>query len=304
MKPSTLWEIDTFTPEGSRYGAEGENLLFGDFTAVRRKMIEDDQDGVTIFDDPQNSIFPRHWDDYARMAETAASYSRIQIPKELDREFRIAANDWPTAGTDSFGHLLVTGFPRLNHGALSASHSPHRSIISTATNVLAADTYDQLVFHVPRNRGKASTVRQLLDVALRRPVTVVLVSDQSPDLVPSETLSALRSMKNLPDNWDGDGASPIDEATVTRAEQLIRQAFLASPKRLKPPSIAPGYGGMIVAEWSGPAGTELILDIPAENEPPGFLLIEISPAGDELETDAYLGDAWSIQDLIARLISD
>ena len=158
MSASTLWEIDTSTPESSHYGAEGENPLFGDFTAVRPKMIEANQDGITIFDEPQNSTFLRYWDDYAKMAERAANYSRIQIPKELDREFRIAANDWPTAGTDSFADLLVTRFPRLNHGALSTSHPSHRTISSTADQWSSQQTLTSSWFFTYR----ATVVKPLL----------------------------------------------------------------------------------------------------------------------------------------------
>ena len=303
MRPPTISEIETSTTEGIQYGAETKTPFFRDFTTVRPKIVEVNQDGIIRFDDPQNSTFLPFWDDCVKIADSAAYYNGVQTLKEADREFRIAASDWPTAGTDLFADLHVTPFPRLDHGTPNASHLSRKTIISTATNILAADTHGQLVFHVPRNFGRGSTVKQLLDAALRRPVTVVLVSDHNSDPVPSETLSALNSIRNLAENWDGDGASPIDEATVAKAEQLIRQATLASPRRLKPPSVAPGYGGMIVAEWSGPAGSELILDIPAEDEPPGFLLVEISPEGDELEIDDHLGHAWSIQDLMDRLIS-
>ena len=131
--------------------------------------------------------------------------------------------------------------------------------------------------------------------------TVLPRPTQGQDPVPVQTLRALERIKQLPDNWDGDGASRIEEATVSKAERLIREAFRASPNKLKPPSIAPGFGGMIVAEWSGTEGRELILDIPPGGEAPGFLLVEPLVDGDEIETDGVLGPSWSMRHLITRL---
>jgi len=304
MTPSTIWEIETATPKGNWYGAEGEKFLFGDFSALRPKMIDLNRDCLITFDDPQNASHLTLRNDYAKIAKNASRYWDMWIHRDSDREYWIATGDWPLAGTNWIPDLQDTSFTRIGRGTGDTSHLPERTLVSTATDVLSADNFGQLPYYVSYNAGKASVGRKLLHSALRRTVTVVLGSGHKPDPVPRETLIALDSIKNLPDNWDSDGASRIDEATVVKAEQLIRQAFLTSPRRLNPPSIAPGFGGMIVAEWSGPAGTELILDIPAGDEPPGFLLVEVSPEGDELETDDRLGHAWSIQDLIARLIPD
>ena len=124
------------------------------------------------------------------------------------------------------------------------------------------------------------------------------------EVVPSQTMRALERIRALPENWDGDGATRIAEETVSRATRLIRQAFRASPNDLKPPSVSPAFGGMIVAEWSGPGGRELILDIPPSGEPPGFLLVEPNGEGDEIETDADLTPPWTMRDLIARLAGE
>ena len=140
--------------------------------------------------------------------------------------------------------------------------------------------------------------------AIRPSTTLIHLAEAHPNPIPSETLAALERIKGLPDNWDGDGASRIDEKTVEKAEQLIREAFLAAPQGLKSPSVAPGFGGMIVAEWSGPKGRELILDIHAGDETPGFLLVERSPDGEEIETDEELSPPWYIPNLISRLVSD
>ena len=274
---------------------------------MRRKMIELNTEGVITFNHPQNANPLALWEDDAKITANASSYRGMRIQRESDGEYRIPTYNWSMAGSDWIADLQDTPFIRLGHGISDTSQLAERMLSSTATNVMAAGTYDQgnygLAYNVNKV-NKAFYLRNLLDAALRRPVTVVFVSGHSPSPIPSEALSALARIKNLPDNWDGDGASRINESTLAKAEQLIREAFLVSPKRLKPPSVAPAFGGMIVAEWSGPGGRELILDIPAGDAPAGFLLVEVSPEGEELETDDQLGHAWSIQDLIARLIRD
>ena len=271
---------------------------------MRPKMIELNTEGVITFNDPQNASPLALWEDDTKITANASSYRGMRIQRESDGEYRIPTYNWPMAGSDWIADLQDIRFIRLRHGISDTSQLAERMLSSTATNVIAAGTYDQDNYDIAYNVNKAFYLRNLLDGARRRPVAVVSVSGHSPNPIPSEALSALARIKNLPDNWDGDGASRINESTVAKAEQLIREAFLASPKRLKPPSVAPAFGGMIVAEWSGPGGRELILDIPAGDAPAGFLLVEVSPEGEELETDDQLGHAWSIQDLIARLIRD
>lgn len=304
MRAATIWDIEASTPESNLYSAEGGKILFGDFSVVCPKIIEVSQGGFNTFKEPQNASTLPFWDDYAKMGAGAVSYAVIGTPREADREFMIAAGDWPTADSDWLADLQDTPFTRSSYGIGDTSFLLERTLSSTATNVLTPDTLGQVAYHISYDAGKAYIARHLLDAALRRHVTIVLVADHDSDPVPKETLSALNAIKNLPDNWDGDGTSRIDVATVAKAERLIRQAFLTSPRRLMPPSVAPGFGGMIVAEWSGPTGIELILDIPPGDDPPGFLLVELSPEGDELETDDQLGHSWSIRDLIARLIPD
>ena len=115
--------------------------------------------------------------------------------------------------------------------------------------------------------------------------------------IPAETKNALARIRELPDNWDGDGASVISPHTVERAEELIRDAFVFAPDKLRPPSVAPGYGGMIVIEWSDDKGSELILDV-LPDEPVRFLLMGYSLTG--CMVDGIIDDRTTIQELISR----
>jgi hypothetical protein len=304
MRPSTIWEIEAATPEASRYGGEGERPLFGEFNSVRPKMIELNRDGVITFKDAQNATPFAVSEHDAKITQNASSFRGMRIQGESAGEYWSATDDWPTGGGHRIADLQDSPFIRLGHGVTDTSQLVEMTLNATASDVLVTGTYGQGSYDVACNVNKAFHLRKPLDAALQPPVTVVFVWGHNPYPIPSETLSALERIKNLPDNWDGDGAPRIAEGTVAKAERLIREAFLASPNRLRPPSVAPAFGGMIVAEWAGPRGRELILDIPAGDDPPGFLLIEISPEGEELETDDQVGHAWSIQDLITRLIRD
>ena len=181
-----------------------------------------------------------------------------------------------------------------------------RPLYSTATDAITVGTYGSMSLGSTYHANETFYLRKLLEDAFRLfgALIILVEPNPNPDPAPSETLTALERIKELPDNWDGDGASRIDEKTVEKAQQLIREAFLAAPDKLKPPSIAPGFGGMIVAEWSGPEGRELILDIHPGDEASAFLLVEHSPDGEEIETDEELGSTWSMRDLIVRLIGN
>ena len=171
----------------------------------------------------------------------------------------------------------------------------------SATIFPADDTHGLAGFGLVSRGNETGCEIKLTEAVFRASVLRNILIRTSNVPIPSETIRALNRIKELPDDWDGDGASKIEEETVSKATSLIREAFLASSSKLEPPSVAPAFGGMIVAEWSGPGGRELILDIPPGDEPPGFLLVEPSDDGNEIETDAEIGNFWSIRDVIARL---
>ena len=120
--------------------------------------------------------------------------------------------------------------------------------------------------------------------------------------IPFETLDALKAMVELPDNWDGNGALAIPEETVKKAIKILDEAYHLPPGSLPDPSVAPAFGRMIVAEWTGPNGNELILDIPSGDKPPTVLLVERDEQGNEEETDREIGNYWSIREVVVRLL--
>ena len=124
----------------------------------------------------------------------------------------------------------------------------------------------------------------------------------SSEIIPREILDRLDYLATLPPNWDNDGASAVSELTVNRVKQLLRRAYTAGGNRLSVPFISPAHNGMLVVEWKTSTGKELILDVPPNETPPGFLLVEPSPSGDEFETDAAIGDEWSIEKVIHQML--
>ena len=175
---------------------------------------------------------------------------------------------------------------------------------STATNSPTPDGYLMMPARVGCNLLETTATFELVEGNLGVNAFVSHFHEIRQEFIPLQTLRSLQRIRELPDNWDGDGATCIQEETVLRATRLIREAFQVAPNKLKPPSVAPAFGGMIVAEWSGPGGRELILDIPPAGEPPGFLLVEPSVEGGEIETDAALAPPWSMRLLIARLTGE
>ena len=304
MNAPTIWEIDARPREGLEYYAERERPLLGGFRSVRPKATDFTSNDVISFNSlrTRNPLAPSEGD--VKITEDAISHPRIWTQLDLAGEYVVPTVEWPIGRNTWLTDWHETPSMQAGHGIENIVQLLERRLDSTATSVTMAGSYGQRNDGLTYNANEIFHGWKLLEGALRRATVLVLFSGVNPDPIPSETLRALERIKELPDNWDGDGASRIDKKTVAKAEELIREAFLASPKGLKPPSVAPAFGGMIVAEWSGPGGRELILDIPAGDESPGFLLVEHSPEGKELETDDELGPAWSMQDLIARLTGD
>jgi hypothetical protein len=69
------------------------------------------------------------------------------------------------------------------------------------------------------------------------------------------------------------------------------------------PFIAPANNGMLVLEWETPEGTELIVDVPPQDEPVSFLLIEHDESGSRVETEEVIGERWNLREVIRRLLA-
>ena len=304
MRSSTVCEIDAGSRKGLQYRGEVERSLFSGFSSMRPKLAEFTKDGVISLFNIQdaNRLAPR--DEDFKITEDSLDRRLIWDQQESTGKYEVPSSVWPIAGNLRLTNLQGPSAIRIGHLIGDVVQVPEKALYSTATNFSTAATYDPISVGPAHNAKETFYWMDLFQDAIRHTAALIVLPDLSPDPIPSETLRALEKIKELPDNWDGDGASRIDEKTVSKAERLIREAFLASRKRLTPPSVAPAFGGMIVAEWSGPEGRELILDIPAGDDASGFLLVEHSPEGEELETDDELGTSWSMRELITRLLGD
>lgn len=120
--------------------------------------------------------------------------------------------------------------------------------------------------------------------------------------LPKAVIERLQYLARLPQNWDLDGAASISSGTIARARAILQEAFAAEGHNLPVPSIAPAYDGMLVIEWNSAAGKELTIDIPANDDPSGFLLVEPQSEGEEIEIDEELGGKWSTTAVIHRLL--
>jgi hypothetical protein len=81
---------------------------------------------------------------------------------------------------------------------------------------------------------------------------------------------------------------------------MLKEA-LAIGEETPHPFIAPANDGTIVLEWKTPTGKELILDIPSDDEPVAFLLVEPKEPEGEVETEGVIGKPWALSELIRRL---
>jgi hypothetical protein len=81
--------------------------------------------------------------------------------------------------------------------------------------------------------------------------------------------SSLDHIRNLPEDWDGEGAPAYGEETITRATgfllSFIRDVYDSYHLRLPLPKILPGPDGSIDIHWKG-ADFELLLNIPPNDK--------------------------------------
>ena len=131
----------------------------------------------------------------------------------------------------------------------------------------------------------------------------VTESTASSEIIPEEILDRLEYLAGLQENWDSGGATGVSEVTIDKVKDLLRRAYSAAGVRVPIPFISPAHDGMLVLEWKISTGKELILDVPPDETPPGFLLVEPSPSGDEFETDAEIGEEWPIERVIRQMLA-
>ena len=122
--------------------------------------------------------------------------------------------------------------------------------------------------------------------------------------LPKSVLNRLNTLAQLPQNWDSYGAPPINSQTTERAALTLREILGTGEVEVPLPFIAPAGDGTIVMEWKTDAGKELILDVPPNDGPLTFLLVEPTDSGEELEIEETIGERWPLAQVIRRLLTN
>ncbi len=76
---------------------------------------------------------------------------------------------------------------------------------------------------------------------------------------------ARHKILSLKDNWDGEGALKIEDATWKRAEEF---ALEHGPVFVSPPTFGPGADGSIDIHWRNARSYDFVVNIPATDEKP------------------------------------
>ena len=116
-------------------------------------------------------------------------------------------------------------------------------------------------------------------------------------------MERLNRFATLPENWDSYGAPPISQKIIDWAVSTLREILRIGKKEIPLPFIAPAGDGRIVMEWKTELGKELILDVPPNAEPLSFLLVEPTEDGGETEIEDVIGEDWTLEQIIKRLLA-
>lgn len=120
--------------------------------------------------------------------------------------------------------------------------------------------------------------------------------------LPQEILDRLAHLAILPANWDSYGGSPINPKAVEKAKTILLEALAMGGEGIPLPFIAPSPDGGLELEWTTSSGKELMLEIPPEEGPVAFLLVEPTVSGEEEETEGTLGESYTLDEVIRRLL--
>ena len=80
-----------------------------------------------------------------------------------------------------------------------------------------------------------------------------------------EAITKSKSILDLEYNWDDDGSSGYEAATLDRATSFVRKQFVASGESIDIPKILPGPDGSIDLHWKHDK-YELLINIPAAKD--------------------------------------
>ncbi|MBM3943539.1 MAG: hypothetical protein FJ316_11610 [SAR202 cluster bacterium] len=123
------------------------------------------------------------------------------------------------------------------------------------------------------------------------------------NILPQEVVDRLEHLATLPPDWDSYGAVPIKPEAIEKTKAMFKQILPLVRKDVPLPFIAPSPDGGVEWEWTVPSGKELLLDIPPDDRPVPFLLVELSDSAEEVETEGTLGDPLALEEAVKRLLS-
>jgi hypothetical protein len=120
--------------------------------------------------------------------------------------------------------------------------------------------------------------------------------------MPPELSERLNRLATLPQNWDSYGAVPMHPKTMNRVRSVLLEILALGGEGLPLPFIAPSPDGGIELEWKTTSNKELMLDIPPVEGHMAFLLVEPTDSGDEQETEGKIGDLYTLEEVVRRLL--
>ena len=172
-----------------------------------------------------------------------------------------------------------------------------------------AESYDELITRVQglgasdESFTSATILEGLYDLAIEGNDDPSIGSRRAGEL-PEFVLDRLSMLAQLPADWDSYGAPPINADTTKRAASTLSEILGTGEVEVPLPFIAPAGDGTIVMEWKTDAGKELILDVPPDDGPLTFLLVEPTESGKELELEETIGERWPLAQVIRRLLTN
>lgn len=116
-------------------------------------------------------------------------------------------------------------------------------------------------------------------------------------------IQRLDSFADLSENWDGYGGLPSSDQTRAHTAELLLEIDELAEGRLEDPFIAPMPDGGIELEWNLRSGAELMLDVSPSSMDIAYLLDELAPSGEIVESEGAIPKDAMLSELINRLLA-
>lgn len=121
--------------------------------------------------------------------------------------------------------------------------------------------------------------------------------------VSPKLMHRLDSFANLSENWDSYGGQPSSDQARAHTTELLLEIDDLTEGRLEDPFIAPMSDGGIELEWNLSSGAELMLDVSPSSTDVAYLLDELAPSGEIVESEGVIPKDATLGELINRLLA-